>query len=414
MGHRMTSRVASGPSSGCVNQENTVVGSVNLLEEVLRQAPMGLVVVDAAGRLRLVNDAALRIAGVVRDRASAESAKPTGLDPVAPASGDFGPGEPGPHEFDSTGETTRALVEGWFATLGIGGDNQQMRRIPVRRADGSAGTAAVSVAPVRDREGRVTASVAVITDVTPFKADKEALAAAQVENDRVIAARSRFLAGASHELRHPLQASILFAELLADHVTNPSGRELVTRLMQTLDAMRTMVDSILDVARLGSGVVTPQLTRFPLAELFTFLVESFQPRAAACGLSLRMVATRYHVVSDYELLGRLLEQLLDNALRYTTRGGILLGCRRRGANLCIVVADTGRGIPADRIDAVFDEFYRYDPPAGQARSLGLGLAQVRAAASVLGHRLTVRSQPGRGTIFEVDVPMAGCAPGPAA
>lgn len=214
--------------------------------------------------------------------------------------------------------------------------------------------------------------------------------------------KTRFLATASHDLRQPLQAAGMFVEVLAARLGDSPHLAVVDKLRQSLDATQSLLNTLLDVSTLEAGKVTPQITRFPIMPMLASLYDQLEPEATAKGLDIRVVPSAAWVVSDPVLLERLLRNLMVNAVRYTTSGGILLGCRRRGGKVAICVVDTGIGIPADKQDTVFEDFTRLgDKGAGTQRGLGLGLGVVRRTAQLLGHRIELRSQPGKGSSFIV-------------
>jgi two-component system CheB/CheR fusion protein len=223
--------------------------------------------------------------------------------------------------------------------------------------------------------------------------------------------KTRFLAAASHDLRHPIQAALLFQDLLMRRLKGSPNEPLVRDLGLSLTMLQSMLATLLDIARLDAGTVRPRPSDFPLGPLLEQVGRQFQPAATAAGLRLRVVRCRALVRSDPELLNTLLQNLVANAVRFTQHGGVVVGCRRRGSRLAIQVWDSGCGIPADQLEAVFEEFHQI-APAGPGRSpgLGLGLALVRRLAAVLEHPLALRSQPDRGSVFELSLPVTGRLP----
>ena len=241
-----------------------------------------------------------------------------------------------------------------------------------------------------------------------WRADREALAEARAEGGRLARAKARFLSAAGHDLRHPLQAGVLFHDLLSRRLRGTPHEELVVGVGRALEMLRRMLDGILEVSRLDSGQVEVCPVRFSLGELLERLGADFAPAAAQAELRLGVVATGLVVVTDPELLERILRNLLDNALKYTRTGGVLLGCRRRGRMVSIQVHDTGIGIPADRIGEVFEEFQQLRALAQDGgKGMGLGLPVTERLARAIGHSLGVRSAVGRGSVFEVVVPLTG-------
>ena len=239
-----------------------------------------------------------------------------------------------------------------------------------------------------------------------LRGQEEGLRTARDEAVRAGRSKVRFLAAASHDLRQPAQSLTLFGAVLAERLADHPQFPLVQTMNRAVEAMRALLDALLDVARLDSGIVLPDVAPFPLAEMMERLKADYGPRAGAKGLELRVRPLKVQVRSDAALLERLLRNLLDNAIRYTASGGVLLGCRRRGTVLRIKVADTGVGIPADKFDEIFEEFVQLgNAERDRSRGLGLGLAVVRRLSRMLGLPVRVRSRPGRGTCFTVEVPL---------
>jgi signal transduction histidine kinase len=180
---------------------------------------------------------------------------------------------------------------------------------------------------------------------------------------------------------------------------------VVEKLRQSLDATQSLLTMLLDLSTLEAGKVEPQINHFPLMPLLANLYDQMEPEATAKGLSLRVVPTGAWVRSDPVMFERMLRNLLVNAIRYTQKGGVLLGCRRRGERIAVCVVDTGIGIPADKMDTVFEDFTRLgDKGAGHQRGLGLGLGVVRRTAQLLDHAIEVRSVPGKGSCFGLVLP----------
>jgi two-component system, chemotaxis family, CheB/CheR fusion protein len=244
-------------------------------------------------------------------------------------------------------------------------------------------------------------------DVTARRAGEEELRRAKEAAERANAAKSRFLAAASHDLRQPLQALDLQRAVLARKVADPEALRTVRELGYSIDAMRNTLDTLLDLGQLETGAIKAETGEFGLDGVFQAILGEFQALAAAKGLALKAVRTSAAVRSDRRLLERVLQNLVSNAVKYTDAGRVLLGCRRRGERLRIEVWDTGIGIAQDRTEAIFEEFYQVANPARERRfGLGLGLSIARAAAELLGGGIDVRSVPGRGSVFAVEVGLA--------
>jgi signal transduction histidine kinase/CheY-like chemotaxis protein len=242
---------------------------------------------------------------------------------------------------------------------------------------------------------------------------KEQTAAADVARAAAEAAnrgKTQFLAAASHDLRQPLHAMGLFAAALSAKVREPEVRDIVASINTSVEALERLFSALMDISKLDAGAVTPAPVPFPLAPLFARLERQFAPLAAAQRVRLAVVPTRAWIDSDAVLLERILANLIANAVRYTERGGVLVGVRRRGGRLWIDVVDSGVGITAVERERIFDEFYRAEAARGRGRQgMGLGLAIVRRLARLLDHPLEIRSMPGRGSRFSMAVPRASAA-----
>jgi signal transduction histidine kinase len=215
-------------------------------------------------------------------------------------------------------------------------------------------------------------------------------------------AKTRFLAAASHDLRQPLHALGLFAARLSDRTRDPDETALVQRIATSVASLESLFSALLDISRLEAGVVASSPRAIALDPLFDRLANDFAPEAIEKGLRFAVVRTRHAVHSDPVLLERILRNLVANALRYTSTGGVVVGARKRGASVSIEVWDSGPGIaPADR-DRVFEEFYQVgNPERDRTHGLGLGLAIVRRLAALLGHEVSMASVVGRGSVFRV-------------
>jgi PAS domain S-box-containing protein len=271
----------------------------------------------------------------------------------------------------------------------------------------------VQAAPMVGQDGVFRGHVGTLTDITHQKAVQEALRAgehqlrqAKDEAERANLAKSKFLAAASHDLRQPLQAANLFMAVLQNRVGEEERRFVLDKLQQSLSALESLLNALLDVSKLEAGVSQPSPSVFPVGELFIQLASEFAPRAAERRLRFRVVPPSLYMRTDRTFLERILRNLLSNALAYTEQGGILLGARRRGKHLRIEVWDTGIGIPADKLDEIFEDFTQLgNEHRDRDRGLGLGLAIVKRIAKLLDSRLTVRSVPGKGSVFACEIPL---------
>jgi two-component system, chemotaxis family, CheB/CheR fusion protein len=246
-----------------------------------------------------------------------------------------------------------------------------------------------------------------IDDITESKRVSAVLEAAKLLAEQASLGKSRFLAAASHDLRQPLQTLTLLRGILAKSIKEEGALALIRKLDEPLEVMSGMLNTLLDINQLEAGIVTPQVTVFPIDALFERLKTEFSYHAAARELGWRVVESGHSVRSDPRLLGQMIRNLLWNSIKYTKRGKILLGCRRRGGKLRLEVWDTGMGIPVEHLQSIFKEFHQVDNPARErGLGLGLGLAIVQRVANMLGHTIEVRSQLGKGSVFAIEVPLA--------
>ena len=219
--------------------------------------------------------------------------------------------------------------------------------------------------------------------------------------------KDKYLAAASHDLLQPLNAARLLISTLRERNLPSVEQVLVERTHQALEGAEDLLTDLLDISRLDQAAVKPDVALYRLDELFAPLVSEFQSVALAAGLNLRAHTGHYAIRTDLRLVTRILRNFLSNACRYTDDGCILLGARRRGDRLRLEVWDTGRGIAADRLDAIFLEFNQLDVGrASDRKGVGLGLAIVERIAEILGYPVAVRSWPGRGSMFSIEVPIS--------
>lgn len=234
----------------------------------------------------------------------------------------------------------------------------------------------------------------------------EAQRTAKLQAEAANVSKTRFVAAASHDLLQPLNAARLFASALESRAAaHPELLELTSRIDGSMRAAEELLKDLLDVARLDIGGMRPDTTTFSIDELLDDLHHQYAPLALSRRLRLHVVSCREAVRSDRVLLRRILQNYLSNALRYSVRGGVLIGCRRRAADLEVCVYDTGPGIASHERERLYVEFSRLDQgsPWGE-KGLGLGLSICDRLARLLGHELTLRSQPGHGSVFGVRVP----------
>lgn len=264
--------------------------------------------------------------------------------------------------------------------------------------------------------------VATFTDVTAFReaevglkrvnetlehrvAERTALLdGARREAERANDAKSRFLAAIGHDLLQPLHAAHLFVDALQQRVHETQAQGLITQVSGALDSTTGLLTDLLDMSRLEAGGLVPEIRDFALAEVLDPLVSEGRAVAAEQSLELIYMPTAAWVRSDPRLLRRILQNFLSNALRHTSSGRVLIGMRRVGHVARIEIHDTGPGIHESQRMLIFEEFRRGEQARGQG--LGLGLSIARGIAQVLDAPLGLRSHLGKGSVFQVDLPMA--------
>lgn len=231
---------------------------------------------------------------------------------------------------------------------------------------------------------------------------EDALSAAERAN----ASKSRFVAAASHDLLQPLSAAKLYVSSLVDGDRNDADRVIVEKAQNALMSVENIIDALLDISKLDSGVASLDIRSVALGDMLKQLEDEFVPHAALKGLELRVVPSNAVVTSDPSYLQRILQNLIANAIRYTDRGKVLVGARRSGRSLRLEVWDTGPGIPDEDQNIIFQEFQRLNARANASEGMGLGLAIVERACACLGHPLSLRSTVGKGSAFLVSVPLS--------
>ncbi|MBC7984256.1 MAG: response regulator [Candidatus Obscuribacterales bacterium] len=231
-------------------------------------------------------------------------------------------------------------------------------------------------------------------------------AAARDKAEQASLAKSRFFAAANHDLRQPLHALGLFASTLRNSQLDGNKKQLVEQIMQSIESLESLFDDLLDISRLDAGQVKPRVEHFSATALLDRVRNSYAAVALEKDLELRVHPSSLTLFSDPALLFRILSNLVMNAIRYTNRGGVLVGLRRYEDKVLIQVWDTGIGIPVDQQEKIFEEFYQlHNPERDRRKGLGLGLATVKRIAILMDHSLTLRSRVGKGTVFSIEVPL---------
>ena len=257
---------------------------------------------------------------------------------------------------------------------------------------------------MRAEDDAVEGVVVTYADVTAQRQLTASLETARQQAQLSNSAKSRLLASASHDLRQPLQSLVLLHSLLTKTVEGQKAQELVARFDETLNSMSAMLNSLLDLNQIEAGTIRPEKIRFSIKDLLEDLQREFTPQAMERGLFLRVLPCRAMIESDPRLLEQALRNLLSNAFKYTPQGKVLVGCRRRKERLDIQVWDTGIGIPSVELDAIFEEFHQLSAAKRErSEGLGLGLSIVQRLARLLGHKVKVGSQLGKGSVFTIEV-----------
>ena len=270
------------------------------------------------------------------------------------------------------------------------------------RADGSEFSAGIRLAPFR--VGGKLFVAAAIRDMTERRVINEELVAARKEADRANRAKSRFLATASHDLRQPIQTIRLLNAAMSKAIPDPQIRELLQHQAQAIESMTRLLNALLDISRLESGAIEPVVTEVSLAEVFAGLRAEFDSIARTRDIELRFDRSTLAIATDRTLFQQLLQNLIGNAIKYTDRGSVTLRCMKEDAALAIFIEDTGIGIPADKLERIFDEYYQVDTHGTKRMGVGLGLAIVKEVARLLGFTVQIASRVGEGTQALVRIP----------
>jgi PAS domain S-box-containing protein len=271
-----------------------------------------------------------------------------------------------------------------------------------RREDGTEFPLEMSLSPIGEADG---SHVAVIRNVTERKRVEIATVAAREDADRANLGKSRFLATASHDLRQPVQTLALLNGILRRTVARPDATAALNQQEQAIAAMSRLLNALLDISKLESGVIKPEKTDFAVAVVFNELHREFANLAESKGLTLQAEECVDCVCSDPSLVGQILGNLVANAIKYTREGCIRLRCLREPALVRIEVLDTGVGIAADQLGYIFDEFYQVGVATTTSRDgWGLGLSIVQRLVKLLNLRLDVRSEVGKGSVFSLELP----------
>mgnify|MGYP001825847882 FL=1 len=276
-----------------------------------------------------------------------------------------------------------------------------------RRKDGREFPVEISLSPVETSSGMFVSSV--IRDVTKRRRMEQEIIAARQAAERAQKANTAFLAAASHDLRQPVQALSLLNGALRRTVKDERAQEMIESQEHSLTAMTNLLNSLLDISRLDAGAVTPEIEEFPMQRVIDRLSAEFGRQASHKGLEFSSEPCAATVRSDPNLLSEIVQNLVSNAIRYTNDGSVQMICDCLGDSCRLEVVDTGIGIESDQLEAIFQEFHQAKAPGSSTEGFGLGLAIVRRLADLLGHDVGVESEPGKGSMFYVSVPIVTAA-----
>jgi len=353
-----------------------------ITQHLLRSSPDALIVIDDQGAIRFANDTVSEVFGYAPEQLLGHT-----LDVLVPER------FRNRHMRHVTGFVSEPRSREMGASLGD---------LYARRADGSEFHAGIRLAPFRIN-GKLFVAAA-IRDTTERQRINEALVAAREEAERANRAKSRFLATASHDLRQPLQTIKLLNAAMTRLARDPEISALLKHQELAIESTARLLNALLDISRLESGAIEPQETRVFLPEMLDSLKSEFDSIAKARGLELQMRAVGVTVLTDRVLFYQLLQNLVGNALKYTDHGSVAIECTLDAGALTMCIRDTGIGIPPDKLERIFDEYYQVDTHGTKRLGVGLGLAIVKEVARLLKFRVKINSVVGQSTDVTVTIP----------
>jgi protein-histidine pros-kinase len=351
-------------------------------KNILESAPDAMIIIDHHGKIAVVNGQAEEMFGYTRRQLLGQE-----IEMLLPAS------LRDRHISHRAGYAANPQLRPMGINLELRGQRRDGTEFPVE----------ISLSPFTAATGAFISSV--IRDVTSRKEMEQELIAARQEAERANKANTTFLAAASHDLRQPVQALALLNGALRRTVKDSLALEMVDSQQNSLDAMTNLLNSLLDISRLDAGKVEPEFEDFRVQRLCDRLFSEFSRQAKHKGLSFSAESHDAVVRSDPNLLDEIIQNLVSNAIRYTDNGSVQMSCREEDEKLWIDVTDTGVGIAPEQLDEIFHEFHQIKTPGIDKEGFGLGLAIVRRLADLLGHEISVVSDPGVGSTFSVQLPV---------
>lgn len=353
-----------------------------ITQHLLRFSPDALIVIDEHGAIRFANDTVTELFGYAPSELSGQS-----VDVLVP-------------------ERFRSRHHGHISGFVQAPRSREMggriADLYARRADGSEFAAGIRLAPFRIN-GKLFVAAA-IRDTTERQRINAEVVAAREDAERANRAKSRFLATASHDLRQPLQTIKLLNAAMTRLAGDAEIAELLKHQQQAIESTTRLLNALLDISRLESGAIEPQHSRVFLPAMLEELRSEFGSVARARGLELSVRPAQVTLLTDRVLFSQLLHNLVGNAIKYTDHGSVTVDCTMLAGELVIEIRDTGIGIPPDKLERIFDEYYQVDTHGTKRLGVGLGLAIVKEVARILRFRIDITSTVGRSTEARVTIP----------
>jgi PAS domain S-box-containing protein len=374
-----------------ITEREQTASDLELARSFLESAPDAMIVVDGDGKVQVANRQMVNLFGY-----STEELASMNIDQFVPMR------YRDDHSKHRAKFVANPRVRAMGSDLSLSGVTKDQREIPIE----------VSLSPIKSADGTFVA--AAIRDISERKAIEDALLDSQEKllkakevAEQATATKTQFLAAASHDLRQPLQALRLYLSALSNKIEDPKALQLSEKMHLSLDTMGQLLEALLDISMLESGSIEPEKRDFSLFDMLNRLVTASAPQAQQKDIALSTCNKDYLIHTDPSLLERIVENFITNALRYTDSGEVKVECIENGSYLTITVTDTGIGIPVDKIDRVFDEYYQLGNSVRDRRKgLGLGLSIVKHIAKLLDLTVCAESVLGKGSAFSVNVPLS--------